>query len=575
MALPKLYVEIEADTDGAEAGLDRVERGLRDVDRQAHVSNRGMRQLGAGMGRAARSSGAMKAAIQNASFQLGDFAVMVGGGVDASRALATQLPQLLGPFGALGAIMSAVVAIGIPLAAVFADNAEASGALRDALGTVYPMVEVLSDVMRQAGAIAVQFGELVINNLDRIIITAGVAASFFAGKFVAAFIAARVAAMSFAGALAFVRGALIRTGIGAIIVTIGEAVYQFTRLAKAAGGFGEAIAALKDVFIEAFERMQHAGWALELAVVAVAAGVEGAWLRSIATMQGAWAKFVGSVAGVALKIPGMEGIGSDLAFRAGMLGQGVSELQSEADMADLRSEARGSQARQGLLNATKPLESVQKIRDLLQSIKDDKITLPDLLGAGVDDGGGGEKKDPLKEKLEGDEKRIKEHFDRIKALTEGSMSDRLGAWGNYFGALATLTGTNNKKLLAIQKSFAAAQALIDAWSAYNQVLADPSLPWFAKFAAAGQVLAAGIGAVSAIKSVSASATTAATVGGGGGGGGTSTVGAASSAPAQSVLDVRVTGVGPRDIFTGSQVSDLFEMLQKEAGDRGLGRVTFA
>lgn len=49
--------------------------------------------------------------IQNAGYQIGDFAVQVQGGVSWTTALANQLPQLLGSFGAIGAVSGAAVAI--------------------------------------------------------------------------------------------------------------------------------------------------------------------------------------------------------------------------------------------------------------------------------------------------------------------------------------------------------------------------------------------------------------------------------------------------------------------------------
>lgn len=58
-----------------------------------------------------RAFGAAGQGIQNASFQVADFATQVQGGTDVTRALAQQLPQLLGGFGALGAAVGAGVAI--------------------------------------------------------------------------------------------------------------------------------------------------------------------------------------------------------------------------------------------------------------------------------------------------------------------------------------------------------------------------------------------------------------------------------------------------------------------------------
>ena len=53
----------------------------------------------------------MRMGVQNASYQMADFAVQVGGGVSATRALSQQLPQLLGGFGMWGAVAGAAVAV--------------------------------------------------------------------------------------------------------------------------------------------------------------------------------------------------------------------------------------------------------------------------------------------------------------------------------------------------------------------------------------------------------------------------------------------------------------------------------
>ncbi|WP_320176623.1 hypothetical protein [Roseovarius pacificus] len=73
----------------------------------------------------------MRGGIQNVAFQVGDFATQVGAGTSASIALGQQLPQLLGGFGALGAVLGAVVAIGVPLAASMLDLGEGSETLKD------------------------------------------------------------------------------------------------------------------------------------------------------------------------------------------------------------------------------------------------------------------------------------------------------------------------------------------------------------------------------------------------------------------------------------------------------------
>lgn len=79
--------------------------------------------------------------IQNAAFQIGDFAVQVAGGTSATRAAAQQLPQLLGGLGVLGAVAGAVAAVAVPLAANWLAAGET---MADQVATV----KALADAMR-------------------------------------------------------------------------------------------------------------------------------------------------------------------------------------------------------------------------------------------------------------------------------------------------------------------------------------------------------------------------------------------------------------------------------------------
>lgn len=82
---------------------------------------------------AAKTGGGLRGNIQNLSFQVQDFAVQVANGTAASTALGQQLPQLLGGFGALGAVIGAVVAVGVPLAAAFLGAGDAAKELADSI----------------------------------------------------------------------------------------------------------------------------------------------------------------------------------------------------------------------------------------------------------------------------------------------------------------------------------------------------------------------------------------------------------------------------------------------------------
>ena len=84
----------------------------REAARHATVVDRITARIAQAQGVAApgASSGARGARIQNAAFQVGDVFTQVAGGTDPVRAIAIQLPQLLGGFGVVGAVAGAAAA---------------------------------------------------------------------------------------------------------------------------------------------------------------------------------------------------------------------------------------------------------------------------------------------------------------------------------------------------------------------------------------------------------------------------------------------------------------------------------
>ena len=80
--------------------------------------------------------------LQNVGFQVQDFAVQVAGGIDASRALAQQLPQLLSDFGLLGVLLGTAAAVAIPLFSAFGVGVNKSAELATS-------VEALTQAMRE------------------------------------------------------------------------------------------------------------------------------------------------------------------------------------------------------------------------------------------------------------------------------------------------------------------------------------------------------------------------------------------------------------------------------------------
>lgn len=97
------------------------------------------------------------------------------------------------------------------------------------------------------------------------------------------------------------------------------------------------------------------------------------------------------------------------------------------------------------------------------------------------------------------------HQDAMAEIDVWRYGDGQQKAAAFMGVLADTFQAGNEKMQRMGRVFGAAEALINAWRAYNQTLADPSLPFMAKFAAAASVLSAGMKAVQAIKSGSGGA----------------------------------------------------------------------
>jgi hypothetical protein len=140
----------------------------------------------------------------------------------------------------------------------------------------------LADMARATGPIGQAITAL-FDNLGRLATYAATFAAVMAGRWVAAMAAAAFSVSSVATALVVLRGALIRTGIGALIVGAGELVYQFAQLVARVGGVGEAFRLLGDLAREVWSRI---GLSLDAALARMAAGWEGLKAAGLSALEG-------------------------------------------------------------------------------------------------------------------------------------------------------------------------------------------------------------------------------------------------------------------------------------------------
>ncbi|WP_442773462.1 phage tail tape measure C-terminal domain-containing protein [Paenirhodobacter enshiensis] len=154
-----------------------------------------------------------------------------------------------------------------------------TAAVAPALETV---ANALADMARGTGPIGGAI-TAVFDNLARLPTYAATFAAFMAGRWVAGLAVAALSVRGLATALVFLRGALIRTGIGALIVGAGELVYQFSQLVDRVGGVGEAFRLLGDLVSEVWSRI---GLSLDAIFARMAAGWEGLKAAGLSALEG-------------------------------------------------------------------------------------------------------------------------------------------------------------------------------------------------------------------------------------------------------------------------------------------------
>ncbi|MAJ65205.1 MAG: phage tail tape-measure protein [Alphaproteobacteria bacterium] len=135
------------------------------------------------------------------------------------------------------------------------------------------VADALAAISRSTGPLGQAIRRL-FDNIGRLASIAAAFAAFIAGRWVAGMVVAAASVRGLATALVFLRGALIRTGIGALIVAAGELIYQFGRLVQATGGFGAALGLLGDVAAEVWDRIGLLAGVLKARVSAAWSGIQ-------------------------------------------------------------------------------------------------------------------------------------------------------------------------------------------------------------------------------------------------------------------------------------------------------------
>ncbi|MGR7479746.1 phage tail length tape measure family protein [Klebsiella aerogenes] len=108
-----IYIEIEADVAKLLTGQQQANQALDDIGGHAQKTATQLNKLDTQVSATAKGvSGALRTGFQQAGYQIQDFIIQVQGGQSALVALSQQGTQLLGVFGAGGAVAGALLTIG-------------------------------------------------------------------------------------------------------------------------------------------------------------------------------------------------------------------------------------------------------------------------------------------------------------------------------------------------------------------------------------------------------------------------------------------------------------------------------
>ena len=282
--------------------------------------------------------------------------------------------------------------------------------------TLGAMAQAMTDSLREGGLLRTMIDGLA-KNIQRVGTYVTVLVTGLGVRYVAAAGLARLATLSFAGSLAFLRSALIRTGIGALIVGAGELVYQFSKLVVASGGFGNALDVLKDIGVEVFDRLRRGGALLGEALSFVALGVEGEFQRSFAGIAMSFADLTKDIAA---------GINALLGTNLSGFGDGFAEnLASSADNKIAVARDGISSIGQSIIGLAGPLKSLDRLKEIkLDELQDgseaaDRFALDNVASSA---GGAGSAVDGAKAKVKGLKDTANDMRDTFKDAFKGIIT---------------------------------------------------------------------------------------------------------------------------------------------------------
>ncbi|MCP8895352.1 tape measure protein [Shinella daejeonensis] len=427
--------------------------------------------------RAASVQNALSKAMAVGKLQADGLETILANGGEVAQALAKELGTTVNGLRGLasqGKITGQVIADAIikPLNDVRERAGEMPATISDAFVRIGTNFTALIGTMDQmTGASSAVAGVIIsvadgirwlsqnTETLQRTLVYAGTAVTAFGTYYAGAMAIAAASTWTLNGALAFLRAALLRTGILALVVMAGELVYQFTRLVDGAGSFGNAMGLLGDVASEVWERIKLDGESLVLGLSSLWQKIQAAFLTMLAVMQAGWAEFISAVVAGMSYIPGMGDATTSLQEYANSAKKNFEETAQAATNAYGEANRLMAESDAKAAAAMKPLESLAALNKAMAEA--DKKRQENLGGAALDNLGGGggvaaatggkgsTKKDPYAELVRSSQQFIEQQ--KLEAQTIGMTAEAANKL-RYEQDMLNKAANDNIRLTAAQKT---------------------------------------------------------------------------------------------------------------------------
>ena len=283
--------------------VDNATASIRKVNDELTRTGAAVKRMGASMDVGTRNTRKFAmGALQQAGYQIGDFAVQIANGTSKMQAFGQQAPQMLQIFGPIGAVIGAGVAIVAAFGVAMSKSGKELGNFGSALGVLRePLSAIVSAVMSVRGAFGSTFS-FIVENIDTALIAAALYASFIGVRFVAASVAAAYANGAFALSLAGVgvafkalQSVMMRFLPFLLIAGLAKLIELFMRLVKGAGGFGNALKLLWDVAKTVFAGMGQYANGFGLIMKAVSSSFAAKFVSGFAFIMQKWEDLINSM----------------------------------------------------------------------------------------------------------------------------------------------------------------------------------------------------------------------------------------------------------------------------------------